>query len=91
MADAGVANYRVVFTRSARRELESLEVGVARRILLRVERLTTNPRPPGAIKLRGAGDLWRIRVGDYRVIYAIDDVEHLVDIRVVRHRSEVYG
>jgi mRNA interferase RelE/StbE len=68
-----VAEYRVVFARSARRELEALEAGVARRIIARVEALTTDPRPRGCVKLQGASDLWRIRIGDYRVVYAIDD------------------
>jgi mRNA interferase RelE/StbE len=80
-----VAEYRVVFARSARRELEGLEATVARRIIARVEALTTDPRPHGCVKLQGAADLWRIRVGDYRVVYAIDDNERLVDVRVVRY------
>jgi mRNA interferase RelE/StbE len=85
-----VAEYKVVFARSARRELEGLEASVARRIIARVETLTTNPRPPGCVKLQGAADLWRIRIGDYRVVYSIDDDASLVDIRVVRHRRDVY-
>jgi mRNA interferase RelE/StbE len=89
-AGGGVVEYRVVFTRSARRELEALEVGVARRILSRVESLTTDPRPHGCVKLQGAADLWRIRIGDYRVVCSIDDNARLLDIRVVRHRSDAY-
>lgn len=85
-----MAEYRVVFARSARRELEGLESSVARRIMSRVEALTTDPRPHGCVKLQGAADLWRIRIGDYRVIYAIDDNARLVDVRVVRHRSDAY-
>jgi mRNA interferase RelE/StbE len=86
-----VAEYKVVFARSARRELEGLEASVARRIIARIETLTTNPRPPGCVKLQGAADLWRIRIGDYRLVYSIDDDASLVDIRVVRHRRDVYG
>jgi mRNA interferase RelE/StbE len=89
-AGGGVAEYRVVFARSARRELEGLEATVARRIISRVEMLTTEPRPRGCVKLQGAADLWRIRIGDYRVVYSIDDSARPVDIRVVRHRSDVY-
>jgi mRNA interferase RelE/StbE len=85
-----VAEYTVVFARSARRELERLEAGVARRIISRVEALAEDPRPHGCVKLQGAADLWRIRVGDYRVIYSLDDDARLVDIRVVRHRSDAY-
>ena len=85
-----MAEYKVVFARSARRELEGLEATVARRIISRVEALTADPRPHGCVKLQGAAALWRIRIGDYRVVYSIDDSTPLVDIRVVRHRSDVY-
>jgi mRNA interferase RelE/StbE len=61
-----VAEYKVVVARSARRELEGLEASVARRIIARVEALTTNPRPRGCVKLQGAADLWRIRVSSPR-------------------------
>ncbi len=85
-----MADYSVVFARSARRELERLEARVARRILGRIEALAQEPRPHGCVKLQGAADLWRIRVGDYRVIYALDDDARLVDVRVVRHRGDAY-
>jgi mRNA interferase RelE/StbE len=85
-----VAEYRVVFARSARRELERLEMSVARRIIARIDALATDPRPPGCVKLQGAADLWRIRIGDYRVVYSVDDDARVVDIRVVRHRSDAY-
>jgi len=85
-----VGEYRVVFARSARRELERLEMSVARRIISRIEALATDPRPPGCVKLQGAADLWRIRIGDYRVVYSVDDNARVVDIRVVRHRSDAY-
>jgi len=85
-----VAEHTVVFARSARRELEGLEATVARRIISRVEALASEPRPHGCVKLQGAADLWRIRIGDYRVVYAIDDDARVVDIRIVRHRSDAY-
>jgi len=85
-----VADYSVVFARSARRELERLEARIARRILVRIEALAQDPRPHGCVKLQGAADLWRIRVGDYRVIYSLDDDARLVDVRIVRHRGNAY-
>ena len=85
-----MAEHTVVFARSARRELEGLEATVARRIISRVEALASEPRPHGCVKLQGAADLWRIRIGDYRVVYAIDDDARVVDIRIVRHRSDAY-
>jgi mRNA interferase RelE/StbE len=82
--------FTVTFARSARKELQSLPIAVAARILKKVEALSKNPRPVGSKKLIGAKDLWRLRVGDYRVVYKIDEADGTVDISVVRHRSEVY-
>ena len=60
-----------------------------RRILSRIELLAENPRPPGAIKLTGQ-DAYRIRIGDYRVIYAIADKQLVVLVVDVGHRWDVY-
>ena len=82
--------YTITIARSARRELQALALDMAERVLERIESLSANPRPPGCRKLRGSNDLWRIRIGDYRVVYRIDDTYHIVDVTVVRHRREVY-
>ncbi|HEY7365607.1 MAG TPA: type II toxin-antitoxin system RelE/ParE family toxin [Methylomirabilota bacterium] len=82
--------YSVVLARSARRELEQLDTRIARRIISRIEALGSNPRPPGCVKLQGPDNLWRIRTGDYRVIYSIDDRSRVVDVSAVRHRSDDY-
>jgi mRNA interferase RelE/StbE len=84
------ANYTLSFARSARKELERISVSTAERILGRVAALRQNPRPPGAIKLQGDTQLWRLRVGDYRVIYSIDDAAQTIDVSIVRHRRDVY-
>lgn len=83
-------DYEVTFARSARKELESLSTSVVNRIFPRIEALAKDPRPHGCRKLRGERFLWRIRIGDYRVIYAVYDDKHLVDIIAVRHRSKAY-
>jgi mRNA interferase RelE/StbE len=67
-----------------------MDRGVALRIISRLELLAEIPRPAGCTKLEGARDLWRIRVGDYRVIYRADDSAMTVDVRIVRHRRDVY-
>ena len=85
-----MADYAVVFARSARKELQNLDPQVARRILKQIEGLVTDPRPPGVVKLEGATDLWRIRVGQWRVVYRVSDSDHLVDVTAVRHRSDAY-
>ena len=74
----------------AREELEDLPESVVLRVLARIEALATEPRPRGCCKLAGSESLWRIRVGNYRVLYAIDDPERLVDIIAVRHRKDAY-
>jgi len=85
-----VAEYAVVFARSARKELQNLDPQVARRIIKQIEVLVTDPRPSGVVKLEGATDLWRIRVGPWRVVYRISDRDRLVDVIAVRHRSDAY-
>jgi mRNA interferase RelE/StbE len=85
-----VSVYQLIFARSARQELEELPRRVAERMLARIDALAENPRPRGGRKLQGPSQLWRIRVGEYRVIYAIDDSKRTVDILVIRHRSDAY-
>jgi len=85
-----MARYEVTFARSARKELERLARSLQSRVFRRIELLGSNPRPAGCRKLEGAEDLWRIRIGDYRVIYSIDDPRGVVDVNAVRHRSDAY-
>jgi len=82
--------YEIVFARSARKELQALPRSMAERVLKKVESLAARPRPPGCKKLHGQSNLWRIRVGEYRVVYSNDDDKRVVDVAVVRHRSEAY-
>jgi mRNA interferase RelE/StbE len=86
-----VPKYTVQFVRSARKDLERLPDAVLQRVFPRIEALADTPRPAGCRKLRGAKDLWRIRVGDYRVVYQIDDGILLVEVRTVGDRKDVYG
>lgn len=85
-----MAEYAITFARSASRELEALSDSLVDRIFPKIEALALNPRPRGCKKLRGELALWRIRIGDYRVIYSIDDAKKVVDITAVRHRSKAY-
>ncbi|MGE0471950.1 MAG: type II toxin-antitoxin system RelE/ParE family toxin [Nitrospira sp.] len=85
-----MADYSIAFARSARRELEALDSSVISRILSKIESLAAHPRPHGSRKLAGEKYLWRIRIGDYRVIYSILDKERHIDIAAVRHRREAY-
>ncbi|MBI5711989.1 MAG: type II toxin-antitoxin system RelE/ParE family toxin [Chloroflexi bacterium] len=85
-----MADYSITFTRSARKEIEALEEKIVKRILPDIESLAKTPRPKGCKKLKGAKDLWRIRIGDYRVVYHIYDDKKMVDVTVVRHRRKAY-
>jgi mRNA interferase RelE/StbE len=60
------------------------------RVIPAIRRLGTEPRPAGCRKLVGSGSRWRLRVGDFRIIYTIDDVERAVEVVAVRHRSKAY-
>ena len=85
-----MADYSISFARSARKELERLPDDVANRVLAKIEALAEIPRPAGIIKLHGQKNLWRLRVGDYRVVYSVDDSSKEVDVSVIRHRRDVY-
>lgn len=85
-----MADYTITFARSARRELERIDASMVARIMPRVEALAQNPRPSGCKKLQGIKDLWRIRIGDYRVVFSIIDARRVVDIIAVRHRRDAY-
>ena len=85
-----MAEYAVTFSRSARKDLQQLPPHLAERIFPKIESLVHQPRPAGCKKLQGAYNLWRNRIGDYRVVCAVDDPRTAVDIVAVRHRSEAY-
>jgi mRNA interferase RelE/StbE len=85
-----VAKFSLDIKASARKELDSLNDALFARIDRKILSLADNPRPAGCKKLRGYKDQWRIRVGDYRVIYLLDDYKALVTIMRVAHRKEVY-
>ena len=81
--------YRVILPRSVQKELDRLPDDLAKRILSRLSQLESNPRPADVKKLKGR-DAWRIRVGDYRVIYEIQNRELQILVITVGHRREIY-
>jgi mRNA interferase RelE/StbE len=85
-----VTKYVVEIKPSARRELEDLSDSLIARLVPKIEALAANPRPSGCRKLRGYKDFWRIRVGDYRVVYIIDDDRKIVSVTRIAHRRDVY-
>jgi mRNA interferase RelE/StbE len=85
-----MASYRIEWKRSAVKELKRLPVEVIARIVKAVEGLSANPFPAGLVKLAGALTTYRIRIGDYRVVYSVDESVLVVEIVRVRHRKDVY-
>ncbi len=85
-----MGDYAITFARSARKELEDFDALIVSRIFPKIESLAKTPRPAGCRKLQGEKDLWRIRIGNYRVIYAIYDADQRIDVIAVRHRSKAY-
>ena len=85
-----VAEYSLEIVRAAQRELDVLDDPLFARIDRRILALADDPRPAGSRKLKGYKDTWRIRIGDWRVIYIVDDAAKRVRISRVGHRREVY-
>jgi mRNA interferase RelE/StbE len=85
-----VARYDLEIKLSAQKELDVLGDALFDRLDRKILSLADVPRPPGCKKLKGYRDQWRLRVGDWRVIYIIDDAAKRVSITRVRHRREVY-
>jgi len=82
--------YKVFFKASADRQLRKLPVALQRRIVSEVALLARNPRSRGVVKMAGCDNLWRIRVGDYRVVYEIQEGRLIVLVLRVAHRKDVY-
>jgi len=82
--------YRVTLAQSAKKELEHLRNPLQKRVASALQALSLNPRARGCRKLSGHEAKYRVRVGDYRVIYEIDDVRSTVWVSHIRHRSEAY-
>lgn len=76
--------------KSAVKAITKLPKSTSNRLIPAIKKLAEEPRPAGVKKLQGEDDLWRIRIGDYRVVYSIEDVIRIVDIVQVAHRKDIY-
>jgi mRNA interferase RelE/StbE len=85
-----VNSYAVEVKPPARKELEALPDNVLARVVRKLEALAETPRPTGCKKLKGYKDHWRVRVGDWRVVYIIDDAAKSVSVTRIAHRRDVY-
>ncbi len=82
--------YRVTLSPMAARQLRKLDVQARRRIQAALELLAEQPRPPSATRLVGSAGEWRVRTGDYRIVYEIEDDHLLILVLRLGHRREVY-
>jgi len=82
--------YSIRFTPRARRDFSALDRTVQQRLQLHIDRLAENPFPPGAKKLHAEEPYYRIRVGDYRVIYQVEAHQLVIIVVKIGHRREVY-
>jgi mRNA interferase RelE/StbE len=82
--------YRVKLSKHALKDADRLPEEIWQRILDALRTLEQSPRPHGCVKIRGDVSLYRIRVGDYRALYDIDDANRLVVVMRIQHRREAY-
>jgi mRNA interferase RelE/StbE len=85
-----VNGYVIELARAVENEVEKLPEMVRRRVAAVIDSLESNPRPRGALKLKGSESSYRIRVGQYRILYTIDDDSRIVQVIRVRHRKDAY-
>ena len=82
--------YRIEVSPRAFKDISKLPTAIQERLKPRIDGLASDPRPAGAKKMKGEGDLWRLRVGDYRVVYEIRDQALIVAVVRLGHRRDVY-
>jgi mRNA interferase RelE/StbE len=82
--------YAIEFRPSARKAIGRLPNNVFGRIAPKIDALADDPRPPRCVKLVGHDALYRVRVGDWRIVYAVDDDRRVVTVTIVAHRRESY-
>jgi mRNA interferase RelE/StbE len=85
-----MASYKVILKPSVEKDLRVLPALTRKRVFQRIEALEDNPCPRGSLKLAGAEQLYRLRVGDYRIVYTVDRGSRHVIVYYVRHRRDVY-
>ena len=83
-------NYTILYRPGVEREMSKLPWPLLKRVDMAIIGLANNPRPHGSKKLGGHGNLYRIRVGDWRIVYEVSDLRHEVEIQIVANRKDVY-
>lgn len=84
-------NYKVIIKKSAKKEIATLPKNVIKRVLMKIKQLADEPRPSGCRKIVGTENTWRIRVGNYRIIYNVFDDVLIIEVIAVKHRKDAYN
>jgi mRNA interferase RelE/StbE len=82
--------YEILFQPSVEKDLRKLSAENYERVMVRTETLASDPFPTQSVKLKGTEGLYRVRVGDYRIVYEVDPEAHCILIHYIRHRRDVY-
>ena len=82
--------YEVRISQTAAKQLRKLPREDQERVAAKASALATDPRPSGTQKLRGYEDIWRVRVGPYRILYSVADAEVIVIVLKIGHRRKIY-
>ncbi|MBC8463920.1 MAG: type II toxin-antitoxin system RelE/ParE family toxin [Deltaproteobacteria bacterium] len=86
-----MADYKILVSKRAERGLDRItDNNILKRIVRKIDQLANNPRPSGVRKIMGSDIDYRIRMGDYRVIFQINDAQKVLEIRGIGHRKEIY-
>jgi mRNA interferase RelE/StbE len=82
--------YSIFYGTGVEREISRLPKHILGRVDQTVLALADNPRPRNCVKMKGHGQLYRVRIGDWRIVYEVDDARRTVTVQIVAHRSDVY-
>lgn len=82
--------YTIITPKAVQKQLNALPDDIYNRIALRIQQLAEDPRPDGVVKMKGSDNEYRIRIGDYRVRYEIDDKKLIILLLQCKHRKDVY-
>jgi mRNA interferase RelE/StbE len=82
--------YIIITPKAVQKQLDVLTEDVYGRIAVKIQKLAENPRPDGVVKMKGADNEYRIRIGDYRVRYEINDKELIILLLQCKHRKDIY-
>jgi mRNA interferase RelE/StbE len=83
-------SYSIIIAKSVQKQIKQLPDSVAQRVIQKIQGLAQEPRPVGCVKLKGYDHQYRVRVGDYRIRYEINDTELIVKLLQCKHRRDVY-